>query len=312
MIAAIEYVSSRQREWDAFIDGSKNGTFILKRGYMEYHADRFADASVVFEDGRGEIVAVLPASFHGAEVRSHGGITYGGIIGDRRMTAARMLECFNSMQSYYRSHGIKTILYKRVPSIFHKYPADEDLYALFRNGATLCDSKISCAIDLSGPIDFSDARRRCVKKAARSGITVKQSCDYEEYMEMVSAVLLAHHGAKPVHTGAEIRLLASRFPGNIKLFCAYLGDKMIAGVLVYDANSVVHTQYIVNSEEGREIGALDAVMDYLIHSYCAGKRYFDMGTSNGKSGHQLNEGLIAQKEMFGGRAIVYEAYRLDI
>jgi hypothetical protein len=39
---------------------------------------------------------------------------------------------------------------------------------------------------------------------------------------------------------------------------------------------------------------------------------FDFGISTENSGFFLNEGLLFQKESFGGRAIVYETYKLLI
>lgn len=86
----------------------------------------------------------------------------------------------------------------------------------------------------------------------------------------------------------------------------------MAGVLVFETPQVVHAQYIANSEEGREIGALDLVMDHLVNVFSAGHRYFDFGISTENSGRLLNGGLISQKEMFGGRGIVYDHYRMRI
>ena len=34
-------------EWDDFVRDSRNGTFLFMRGYMDYHADRFADFSLM-------------------------------------------------------------------------------------------------------------------------------------------------------------------------------------------------------------------------------------------------------------------------
>ena len=42
------YTSDKQAEWDAFIAQSKNGTFLMQRGYMDYHSDRFVDCSLMF------------------------------------------------------------------------------------------------------------------------------------------------------------------------------------------------------------------------------------------------------------------------
>ena len=48
MITILRYEQSYKAVWDQFIDDSKNGTFMLKRDYMEYHADRFMVYSLMF------------------------------------------------------------------------------------------------------------------------------------------------------------------------------------------------------------------------------------------------------------------------
>jgi len=58
------------------------------------------------------------------------------------------------------------------------------------------------------------------------------------------------------------------------------------------------------------LGALDAVFSFLINEEYTDKAYFDFGISTEKEGHYLNEGLIAQKEGFGGRAVVHQFYEL--
>ena len=45
MLKVIKYTRPLKEEWDAFVDVSKNGTFMLIRDYMDYHADRFIDHS---------------------------------------------------------------------------------------------------------------------------------------------------------------------------------------------------------------------------------------------------------------------------
>ena len=311
MINILSYTPEKQSEWDAFIDASKNGTFMLKRGYVEYHSDRFKDFSLMFYDDDA-LIAVMPASLHGDVVRSHGGLTYGGIISDRKMTTPKMLEIFDALKAFLKEKDISKLLYKRVPVIYHKYPSDEDMYALFRNDAKLVRRDISTAVYLPDRIKFSELRRRGAKKAVKNGLEIRQSFDYDGYIALLTEVLSVHHATKPVHTGAELALLAGRFPEVIKLYCAYRGEEMMAGVLIFDTPLTVHAQYIANSEEGRNIGALDLVMDYLINTYSEGKTYFDFGISTEEGGTVLNYGLIGQKEMFGGRGIVYEFYEMEI
>ena len=48
MIVTKKYFIENKNIWNVFIDLSKNGTFMLKRDYMEYHSDRFVDHSLMF------------------------------------------------------------------------------------------------------------------------------------------------------------------------------------------------------------------------------------------------------------------------
>lgn len=311
MITIRRYNQNDAPAWDAFVDASKNGTFMLKRSYMDYHADRFQDYSLMFYNDE-KLIALLPASVHGAELRSHGGLTYGGIVTDLHMTAQIMLQIFETLKVYMSQHKITSLLYKRIPVIYYMYPSDEDLYALFRNDAKLVRRDISSAIYLPNRIGFSERRRRGVKKAKKNGIVICESNEYSEYLSILSNILRKYHDAKPVHNVDEITLLANRFPENIKLFAAYRDNVMQAGVVAYVAPLVVHAQYIANSEDGRLCGALDAVVDYMIAKYADSKQYFDFGISTENEGLYLNEGLIQQKQEFGGRAVAYDFYELKI
>lgn len=311
MITIKRYNPNDAAAWDAFVDASKNGTFMLKRGYMDYHADRFTDHSLLFYRDE-ELVALLPASQHGDELRSHGGLTYGGMITNRKMTVQLMLSLFDSLREYMHENTIARVVYKRVPSIYCTYPSDEDLYALFSIGAMLIRRHISSTIYMPDKLKFTERRRRGVKQAAKNGIEVRQSDDYEGYMSILSDILRKYHNAKPVHAVAELELLASRFPDNIKLYAAYKDEKMLAGVVIYETEKVAHTQYIANSDKGRQCGALDAVMAYLINTQYTEKDYFDFGTSMEENGIDFNDGLITQKQEFGGRGVVYDTYEIRI
>jgi hypothetical protein len=119
---------------------------------------------------------------------------------------------------------------------------------------------------------------------------------------------LRKFGANPVHSLAELCLLKSRFPENIRLFGTVIGGQLAAGALVYDCGHIVHTQYLASSDAGRQVGALDFLLLTLIEKYFSDKRYFSFGISTEDSGRLLNAGLISQKEGFGGRGIVHDFY----
>ena len=69
------YDNAWRKAWDDFVLASKNGTFLFMRGYMEYHADRFTDSSLIVTGEGDRIVALLPANRTGDTIVSHGGLT---------------------------------------------------------------------------------------------------------------------------------------------------------------------------------------------------------------------------------------------
>jgi hypothetical protein len=310
MIGVVPYTKSRKAEWDAFIDTSKNGSFLFRRDYMEYHSSRFDDASLMFIDDAHDLVAVMPASIEGSHVVSHAGLTFGGIVSNRRMRAKTMIGIFEALTVHARGSGVAMLTYKRVPYIYHDVPADEDRYALFRYGARLVRCDLSVAVAQSDRLPYTKGRKWAVNKSRKCGVMVSESDTIEAFMEMETEHLQSKFGTKPVHSSAEMRLLASLFPRNIRLFTASMDNRLLAGLLVYESRNVAHAQYIGTTEEGRELCALDAVVDHLLGIVYAGKRYFDFGTSNEQSGRYLNEGLIDNKESYGARGVAHEFFEL--
>ncbi|HUR80134.1 MAG TPA: GNAT family N-acetyltransferase, partial [Thermoanaerobaculia bacterium] len=79
-VRAVRFTPDDAPAWNEFVRASRNGTFLFDRGYMDYHADRFEDRSLLFFDSADRLVAVLPAHRRGTELISHGGLTYGGFV----------------------------------------------------------------------------------------------------------------------------------------------------------------------------------------------------------------------------------------
>ncbi len=297
--------------WDEFVRQSKNGVFLFYRDYLEYHADRFSDFSLLFFQ-KDQLVALMPANHVDDTVVSHGGLTFGGIISGAQMTTMLMLGVFAAMLRELRLQGVTKLIYKLIPHIYHSAPAEEDLYALFLQNARLFRRDVSSTIARGRKLPYTEEREAALRKAKSHGVTVEQTLDFPQYMGIVAAGLKARYGMQPVHTAAEIQLLAGRFPENIKLFAASRDGKMLAGVIVYESANVAHAQYIGTTSKGRTLGALDAVMDVLLNDVYREKPYFDFGTSTVENGCSLNSGLIGNKESYGARATVYDFYELNL
>lgn len=306
------YTIHEKKNWDSFVSKAKNGHFFFYRDYMEYHKDRFQDYSLMVYDDKNRLIGIFPANVSGDEVISHEGLTFGGIVSGGDMTTSKMLQVLQCVIDYLRIKGVKQLIYKSMPVIYNTYPSDEILYALFRQRAILYRRDVSFSIYLPQRLKYQEQRRRAVCRGYRYKYNLQQSTKFDEYMQLVNTVLEKYHGTHSVHTADELRLLSNRFHNNIKLYTAELDDKIIAGTVVFQQAGVVHTQYLANSDYGRKTGALDCLLDWLITEVYKDLVWFDFGIANEQQGWYLNEGLAAQKEGFGARAVVHDFYQIKL
>ena len=314
MITIVRYNADFKARWDNVVRSSRNGTFLHLRDYMDYHSDRFVDFSLIALDG-DKLIAVLPACRESDTLYSHRGLTYGGwIMPLRHFDVTTMMQVWQLASDFLRSAGIAHIVYKPVPHIYHRYPAEEDLYAIFRAGGRLAECNISTTIDLDEPLPFDRGNKRNVNLASRGGVEVAVSYNWQDYWQLLDERLMERYDSHPVHSLSEIKLLQARFPDNIRLYTAQVNGEILAGVVIYFfGNEVAHCQYIASSHRGRDLKALTLLFDYLIsEASLAGYRYFDFGISNEDGGRYLNEGVVMQKCRLGGRGIVYNTFVIDL
>lgn len=312
MFKITRYDSSKKDEWNGFVNGARNATFLFDRNYMDYHQDRFQDFSLLFyRDNR--LYAVLPGNVDGRTFWTHQGLTYGGLVTDFRATAANVVKLFEELNAYLGKENIDKVIYKSLPVIYQSIPSEEDLYALIHTcHALLKQRDLSTVINFAQPLKWRTLRKRCAKKAEKVGVVVKQTDNFTGFWEILSQNLADKYGVKPVHSLEEMELLQSRFPESIVLYGAYLGEEMVAGTVLYLTKQTIHSQYISASAKGKETGALDLLFEKILLHDFTNYRYFDFGRSTEDNGGYLNENLIFQKEGFGGRAICYDTYEWQV
>ena len=308
MIDVVRYTAAKADEWNDFVARSKQGTFLHDRRYMDYHADRFRDHSLlVYRKSR--LFALLPANAVDDTLYSHQGLTYGGLLTDDKAVAETVCEAFVAINDYLRNIGFRHVVYKSVPHIYHRMPAEEDLYALFlRCHASLLERHASSTIALACRPKFTESRRSGLRKAMAAGVTVSISTDVDAFWRILSDNLATKYDARPVHTVEEMKLLMTRFPDAIRLYMAYRDSEPLGGTLLYITPQVVHTQYISASADGKQVGALDLLFHHLLNEAPFTQPYFDFGTSAQDDTNGVNSQLIFQKQGFGARATCYDTY----
>jgi len=312
MFTIKRYTAADEKAWNAYVSTARNATFLFLRGYMDYHADRFQDHSLMFYVGN-KLHSLLPAHEKGEDFCTHRGLTYGGLIMNMDVTSADVVQLFVELNEYLRLHGFRHVLYKPVPWVYHQVPSEEDLYPIFWEcKARITSRDIGTAIALQQHIRWRRLRRRSLRHAQEAGVVVERSEDFATFWQILSDNLQTNYNVKPVHTLEEITLLHSRFPKEIVLYTAHVNGEMVGGLLLYLSPQVVHAQYSSATLHGKQIGAMDALYDYVINQEYPDYTYLDFGRSTEGDGSVLNETLVSQKEGFAGRTICYDTYEWDL
>lgn len=114
-----------------FVAQSKNGTFLFDRQYMDYHSNRFNDHSLMVYRS-GKLYALLPGNVADETFYSHQGLTFGGLVMNEKATTVDVINVFNLINNSLRSDGLRRVVYKPSPWIFHRQPSEEDLMQSLR------------------------------------------------------------------------------------------------------------------------------------------------------------------------------------
>lgn len=306
----VKYSKELHADWDNVINSARNGTFLHLRSYMDYHEDRFEDCSVLILKGDTPIAA-FPANRLGESVVSHSGLTFGGLIYCFEQRAPVIRDAFSALIKHYEKEGFIKIYYKAVPHIFHRYPAEDDLYELFIKNARLVRRDLSSIVFVENRPKTSKSRNNGINKAKKHNLKIVDGSFFKQFHSLLIDVL-KRHDTVPVHSEEELALLQSRFPDNIRLLGAFNDETLLAASWIFQFGDVLHTQYLACSDEGRKVGALDFLISRIIESSSSQITKISFGISTENNGRKINEGLEFQKEGFGARNIVLDHYELDI
>ena len=294
------YTPSEIEAWNELIDISSNGVFLHSRNFMDYHKDRFTDASLLIYSGK-ELLAVLPGNSYQKSFLSHQGLTYGGWIFKKGIDSVLQQEIIQSTLKFLFRKGFDRIRVKPVPEFYHSEKLDNDALML-SSGGVLVDEDPNYAIEL--PKVISDRGKRWgVQKAMNLGIHIEEDDGFVTFWE---EILMPYHkqvlGYEPVHSLAEIEYLAGKNPEKIRQFNAYHKGQILAGVTVFVHPEVARTQYIASTEDGRKNRAVDLLIGFLMRH--VGEKYIDLGGVTDPKTGLPKESLVQWKESFGGELYV--------
>jgi hypothetical protein len=315
-VEVVEYQSGFSAQWDEFVGGSANGTFLHTHKFLSYHGKRFQDRSLIVKSD-GEIIAVLPAARaldSDTTIVSHPGSAFGGLVYARDLQGERCIEALRAVCNHLKLAGAKELKLKATPLLYQTFYTQDDIYALFRLDAKKYRSDLSAVLDLNIERSRTKGRKHAFGKSQKAGLKLESgTAAFTKFWPLLTEHLETRFKAAPTHSLAEIQDLASRFPNQIHCHVALKSDSVFAGGVFFQFSGVTRTQYLASSADGQDSGAIDAIIEEQIElSRARSQRYFDFGTSNLNEGKTLNQGLYEFKRSFGAGSLTCDFYQIDL
>ena len=279
---------------------------------MEYHSDRFKDASYLVLK-KNNVVAVLPANSVDDIIHSHQGLSYGGLILKPSLKLNEVILIFEALLNQLSIDGFKTLDLKFIPDFYALQSTNELKYLVHILNAELYKRDVLSVLDLKSSLPYNSSTKQAIKQAEDQSFEVKEVEEVESFWnELLIPNLKKRHQAKPVHSATEMQKLKQRFPFNIRQFNVYNDDLLISGCTVFETKTTAHIQYIAGSAVKSERVAIDYLHHYLISRVFKEKDFFDFGASTTNKGKNINEGLLFWKERFGARTYTQDFTRINL
>ena len=307
------YQESDYELWNTFVSAAKHATFLFHRDFMEYHKERFEDFSLLVFD-KVKLVAVLPANRIENKVYSHQGLTYGGLVYASKLKIEKIEVILDLLFDFFKSKRIEHFYLHPIPSFYLGQGNAAIDFFLMKKGAQLYRKEMNMVAHLHQEIPISKSKLKHFRRTEVLGLRVVEETNFQPFWEKILEPRLAEkYDAKPVHSLAEIQLLQERFPKNIKQFSAYLEDKIVAGITIFEFENGVKSQYGATSKKGEKYRALDFLFISLLDVFQKrGKHFFDMGIVNDSGEKGFHSGLLQQKEELGCTVWNQDFYKIKL
>jgi hypothetical protein len=292
-----QYLLENAAEWNAFVKQSVNGSFLLDRNFMDYHQERFEDHSLMmYLDG--QLMCCIPAHVKDGVFYSHRGLSYAGLM----VSAAAVTnidKIVDALLEYVKGLAFaKAEL--QLPPISYQFLNKEIAAVLEHKGFTPNRKLHNQSVALDQEIQVSPKKSTGYRNGKFEGLRMETTNDFRSFWEEVLTPQLAErYHSKPIHSLAEIELLASRFQKNIIQYNVYREDALLAGITFFIKGNIVKSQYTASSPEGLKTDAVAYIyMEAMKEFKEKGCSLMDYGTVNEKDG-SVNKGLQRFKKEMG-------------
>lgn len=297
----VQYTEAYQDAWDAFVNASKNGTFLHSRAFLAYHGNRWKDASVLIME-EDVVKAVFPACEVEGSIVSHQGSSTGGLVVGEKNKLEESMHYFELLTTHYAA--FKEIRFKKHEYIFDRFPSQEVEFAALHKGFSMNHVELSTCIKLDD-YEISINRQDKIKRASKKLQITTDDRRYEAYHQMLTANLASKHEVTPTHSLEEMHYLKEKFPDHFHLVSAYHENQLVAGIwTIRVTKDVVHIFYVAQDYHFKHLYATSLLVNQIIEqAKKEGCTYLNFGVSTENLGEVVNVGLYNFKESFGGHGI---------
>jgi len=312
MFEIYRYTDSDQSLWDDFVPNANNGTLFHLRSFLSYHPHgRFLDHSLLVKK-KNKLFSVFPAAekkINGNRyLISHPGSSVGSFVVPESLSIADAIDLVKSLVLYTRELKFDGIRITLPPNLYQRRLSNYMDFSFLKNNFKYLKREVTSILYLEKSLEltiqkFRSSHIRSIKKARQKGVKIRRSEDFQSFFDILEKNLKIRHNVSPTHTVEELIKIHDLFPEKCNLFGAFIGKKMIAGVVNFIINSeVVLAFYISHNEEHKDMRPVNLLF-YTIFEWAIQSNYkiYDFGifTVN----ESPNMGLGRFKENFGASGI---------
>ena len=318
-----KYDASKEVIWDKFVEQkSMNGTFLQTRNFLNYHGEKFRDASLMFYMN-SNLVAVCPAceeSRNGEKVfYSHHGSTYGGlVVATDIYKIEKILMLIDELEKFLKMRGYTKCVLKPTMKLLTQQNMELLDFCLYYKKYKEY-RELNLYIDYQNYAEdtlqnLSHMKQRLVKKCIKAGVVLREITQPEEikaFYNILEENLQKFH-TKPVHTYEELLdLYYNRITENVRFYGAYLSEELVAGTMVFlfKKQKCAHTQYLAAAPQYHKMSPMSFVYYSIAKLYQEiGYKALSWGITTEHLGTEINMGLTNNKEAYGSSYLVNSIY----
>jgi len=302
--------------WDEFVMASVNGSIFHKRGFLEYHQEKFKQTERFLSVRKGqELIGLLPLSIDkdSGLAKSPYGASYGGFVFEKQPSYSTSKSIIDALLKYFKEEHVREfIITPSLPLCSYPFISDSFSFALLESGFVSLNRDVCSVVHLPRDVSIDSIvtsnARNMVRKAEKAGLIICHDVSLNIYWPVMEETFSAH-GAKPTHSLENLDFLIRAYPQKIRIHACLHGDVPVAGLCEFEINKTLNSSFyfcqVPKFDHMQGLSLL--IFDALKRSAAQGYEYYDFGTSS--VGMQARPNIFRFKESFGARGVFRETFK---